>query len=223
MAICRKHKNEYQILLCQQRVTYEFIEFVFARYNVLDINKLAALFNKMTNHEKLLILSFDFDKLWWHINLHNIKSNDYLAKKEQYEIMVNQKKTLLISLIEGSVNKELQWEIPKGRSNNKEKSLEVAMRETEEEVKIEPNCYNILTFKSPIKCFIEDYGIKYHMHYYIADYTSPYTLNPKFKDKHKVEINNTKWWTLDQIKYCDHIFMKSALIQILQTYIELVN
>lgn len=69
IACCRYNKTEYryEVLMVRKRYTYAFAAFVFGQYNKNDNNRLVALFDAMTNQEKLDILSLKFDIMWWRI------------------------------------------------------------------------------------------------------------------------------------------------------------
>jgi 8-oxo-dGTP pyrophosphatase MutT (NUDIX family) len=69
VACCRYNKKKgcYEVLMVRKRYSYGFAAFVFGQYNKNDDNRLVALFNTMTNQEKLDIMSLRFDILWWRI------------------------------------------------------------------------------------------------------------------------------------------------------------
>lgn len=69
IACCRYNKTEcrYEVLMVRKRYTYGFAAFVFGQYNKNDNNRLIALFDTMTNQEKLDIMSLKFDMMWWRI------------------------------------------------------------------------------------------------------------------------------------------------------------
>jgi 8-oxo-dGTP pyrophosphatase MutT (NUDIX family) len=69
IACCRYNKSEcrYEVLMVRKRYTYGFAAFVFGQYNKNDNTRLVALFDTMTNQEKLDIMSMKFDMMWWRI------------------------------------------------------------------------------------------------------------------------------------------------------------
>lgn len=69
VACCRYNSERscYEILMVRKRYTYGFAAFVFGQYNKNCENRLVALFDTMTISEKLDILSFRFDIMWWRI------------------------------------------------------------------------------------------------------------------------------------------------------------
>ena len=66
IACCRYNPktNRPEILLVEKRYSYNFQTFVFGHYYNNDKN-LKSLFNGMTNHEKLDILSGNYELLWY--------------------------------------------------------------------------------------------------------------------------------------------------------------
>lgn len=68
IACCRYNTktNKPEILLVEKRCSYNFQAFVFGHYNN---DNLKILFDEMTNHEKLDILSGEYEILWFKIFL----------------------------------------------------------------------------------------------------------------------------------------------------------
>ena len=70
IACCRWHYDRTtkkcipQIILVQKRHTYQYIDFLFGRYNYNDDSRLQYLFSHMTPAEKMDILTFRFDVMW---------------------------------------------------------------------------------------------------------------------------------------------------------------
>lgn len=63
------------ILMVQKRCTYEFTDFVLGKYNPQNKNNLYRLFNNMTFHEKMDILSGDFRYIWYKAFLEDVCEN----------------------------------------------------------------------------------------------------------------------------------------------------
>jgi 8-oxo-dGTP pyrophosphatase MutT (NUDIX family) len=69
------HDIKLRILVVRRRNTYAFLDFMYSRYVKFRFNpnmpkktfndNLIDLFNKMTVHEKFVIMSLDFDKIWY--------------------------------------------------------------------------------------------------------------------------------------------------------------
>ncbi len=139
---CRKHiKNGFQVILIKKPITYHFCEFISGHYRKNDEQHLRKLFNNMTYHEKIDILSMKFNNMWYRMYKTNPDqvflqangssiSKQYYKKKNKFETSFLQDGGCkLRSLISDSINAETLWEIPKGRkkehtdTKNKEKKI----------------------------------------------------------------------------------------------------
>jgi 8-oxo-dGTP pyrophosphatase MutT (NUDIX family) len=228
-----KLKN-LEILLIKKRYTYSFAAFVLGQYSKNDNKRLKMLFDGMTVQEKIDIISMRFDILWYKIwlefpttqdnaqawdprkrsNLYNhipfdfhnsSRIESYLKKKRKFEMsFLLDEGERLRRLISNTKNNELMWEIPKGRKNKKETSLDCAIREFGEEANIGIDEYNLIFDIKPI---VESYvsaNTEYVHNYFIA-YTSK-TIDPvvDFSSKHQlVEIDSIRWVSLGEVKFID--------------------
>ncbi len=69
-----KNSSPPTILLVQKRCTYEFIDFVLGKYNFTK-PRLYSLFNYMTFHEKMDIMTGDFRYVWYKAFLEDVCEN----------------------------------------------------------------------------------------------------------------------------------------------------
>ncbi len=201
VALCRFNRttDEPEILLIRKRVTYEFAEFVYGRYNVNNVNKLSMLINAMTCNEKILLKSLDFDKIWWHLTLGNSSTANYEKLKKKFTLLINTNLYIFTNLIDNSVDGELIWEIPKGRAKNIEEPTETAIRETEEEVGIKYS--NYLLMNKSFEYSMTSYDVNYVMRYYMAHYINPLSeYRFVFRDRQLIEIDAIKWWSISDLK-----------------------
>jgi len=226
IALCRfNDKNQPEIILIKKRYSYYFYEFVLGKYqknNEEKSNKyLMKMFNNMTYHEKLEILSFKFENLWYKIWLEpvNIKYNKeqkdsfYMRKnkgffsyKHKFEsiFLVDSGKRLK-SLINNSTNSDTTWEIPKGRKSANEKEIDTAKREFIEETNIKSDDFRILLHVPPIVDTYRDAGTTYKNIYYLATLIPDKNiLNPKIyfnSYDQTLEVESVKWVSLSEIKF----------------------
>lgn len=187
------------VLIAQKRNTYGYIDFINVRYNKNDNKRLKSLFDNMTTHEKLDILSLDFDRLMYKYNLININADEQifkeacdLYKKKKYSEWKRKfeqnfchaaGRKRLKALINTSSSIDEMWDLPRGRKlDSREKDLNCAIREFYEETHIGPEAYNILSNEHFVITQIDD-GIEYEIHYFVAVCTAP-NLQPK------ININN---------------------------------
>jgi 8-oxo-dGTP pyrophosphatase MutT (NUDIX family) len=129
----------------------------------------------------------------------------YMKKKNKFETcFVSDNGERLRNLIMNTKMKELVWEIPKGRINKNEESLDCAIREFKEETNIDIDSYSIIFNIRPI---IETYvssNVKYIHTYHMA--FSPEKIEPiiSFKYDNQIsEIEQIRWVNIDEIKFID--------------------
>jgi 8-oxo-dGTP pyrophosphatase MutT (NUDIX family) len=94
VACCRYNKNNtrYEVLMVRKRYSYGFAAFVFGQYNKNDNNRIIALFDSMTNQEKLDVLSHRFDLIWWRIWLNFPDDSSTLCPDDW--LMIYNRKTM---------------------------------------------------------------------------------------------------------------------------------
>jgi 8-oxo-dGTP pyrophosphatase MutT (NUDIX family) len=216
--ICRRRSPQHgtQFLMVKKTVTYHFCEFVSAHYRRNDDSHIKKLFNNMTYHEKMDILSMNFNTMWYRIynevpdRLLKDSSNGYLAQKFFYE-KGRFEKTFLIDngarlkrLITDSTNGDMIWEFPKGRKSDvKESDLQTAIREFYEETGICSKDYTILWHCPPyVECYT-DFGVTYKNIYYLADALDP-NLEPVYKFANQMqcsEVSAVRWLSKKEITH----------------------
>ncbi len=188
LGICRKRGETYEILLCQRRVSYEFLEFLRGRFLNDDYEKINKLYIGMTKKEKELLMSNNFNNMISHAGVkENINSRKRINNAIEY-------------IRKGTNNnqqyKDLIWDLPKGKQEKFEKDLDTAVRETQEELSISPNQYKVLFDISPIRASYIDYEVTYNFTFYVAEYTS-------MTDEWQVdnlEIHMAKWHSFDDLQ-----------------------
>ena len=150
--IPRKTKQLYDIeylMICRSN-TFGYIDFMKGNYSLNNLGHVQVLINEMTVSEKNDILTLTFEELYrrltkpskQHINVRNDES------KKKFEALrngltVSGEKISLHTMIEYSDSQWInnEWEFPKGRKNYKEKDLDCAKREFQEETGI--SCSNL--------------------------------------------------------------------------------
>lgn len=128
---CRKHKKYgFQVILIKKPITYHFCEFIAGHYRKNDEQHLRKLFNNMTYHEKIDILSMKFNNMWYRMYKTNPDqvflqangssiSKQFYKKKNKFEMsFLHDGGSRLRYLISDSTNAETLWEIPKGRKKD---------------------------------------------------------------------------------------------------------
>jgi 8-oxo-dGTP pyrophosphatase MutT (NUDIX family) len=92
IACCRYSKPccRYEVLMVRKRYSYGFAAFVFGQYNKSDEYRIIALFDSMTNQEKLDVLSMRFDLMWWRIWL-NFPGESSEPNADEWLMIYNRK------------------------------------------------------------------------------------------------------------------------------------
>jgi 8-oxo-dGTP pyrophosphatase MutT (NUDIX family) len=144
--------------------------FIYGDYlqrGVPNIQLLKSLFSGMTVDEKLLILSFDFSRIWYKIWLGNIYVDIYNTAKSRFDELISSSRDMIIKLINESDSIPLHWELPKGRKDSRESDIECATREFMEETGLQRNVFKIRVTDS-IRTVTRDRGSSYIMKYWAA-------------------------------------------------------
>ena len=220
---CRRHPTKgVQIVLVRKPLTYHFCEFVSGHYRKSDDAHLKKLFNNMTFHEKMDILSLKFNLMWYRIYKSNpdqvflqgagsYMSKQYMRKKTKFEAsFLHDGGARLKKLISDTTNAETLWEIPKGRRQEEsgEEYINAAIREFTEETTIQPKQYKLLLRVEPYVETYSDFGTTYQNIYYFAEAIGDWEPRIKFSDGAQIsEVSAISWCSLTDIKNMklDHV------------------
>lgn len=201
--------NKYEILLVEKRCTYCFILFVCGVYRHRDgSSQLKTFFNHMTREEKKIILSMDFDNLYYHAFLRRLNNIEDIGDRIKYQTMCSRYKKLtrktLLDLMHDTKCITRIWEYPKGRKEESENDLNCAMREFEEETGIGPRAYEMID-KNPYHIKFTDLNCQYTYVLYIAMYAEEHSSNMDFPfqtmEAQNTEVSNIRWVSSDVFKY----------------------
>jgi 8-oxo-dGTP pyrophosphatase MutT (NUDIX family) len=209
LALCRRFENVPQILLVRSRTTYSYNEFIFGKYQINDNEKIKNLFNTMSVHEKILILSQDFDNNWYHIWLRIPQQNDTdsffifykKCRSKYYKLIAKDNARRLKMLVQKSESTEPGWEIPKGKQELDETELDCAARELEEETGIRFNNIEILYNRKPLCYNFESHSVNYNLKYYVG--WTDEMIEPSFNiinTLQSAEIMDIRWFPLHEIR-----------------------
>lgn len=122
----KKETDCISYLICQKRLTDQYISFIYGNYSKY---KLFDLFCLMTENERNNLIKYDFDTLWNDVSF-DIKGYNK-AKIKFYNIRPHMMNLFDICK---SQTEQTKWEFPKGRKNKKEDGLVCAKREFNEEI-----------------------------------------------------------------------------------------
>lgn len=129
----------------------------------------------------------------------------YVKKKTKFDTIFREDNgARLRSLIEGSKDINLSWEIPKGRKHKKETRIDCAVREFKEETGFGIKNYTLLFDVRPINEIFVNMGIKYIHNYYMAFAHSDFIPKNTFcSGENMCEVDSVKWVSIEELKFLD--------------------
>ena len=232
----RIYQGKIQYLLIMRKDTLGYVELIRGNYPLNDISYLQNIIEEMTTEEKNKIRENSFENLWNNLWVEN-EEKKIKYKTEFYKSMVNFNKLYegveicgqtikLTELINNSKSqwKEPEWGFPKGRRNLRERDLQCALREFEEETDIKREEITVI---KGIKPFTEEFvgsNNKVYKHtYYLArmdDIKNP-SIN-KEKTIQVIEIGDIQWFTIDTAlsKIRDYDIAKKNVLLEVDAYIQ---
>ena len=192
--------NKY--LMIRRKDSFGFIDFIRGKYNICNINQIQNIFNEMSNFEKERILIDDFDKLWkdmWCDTRISHYKNEELSSYKKFECLKNglnigDKITNIYDIINNSNTnwEETEWEFPKGRKNFREKDLECALREFEEETGISSDIINVVENILPFEETFIGTNLKAYKHKYFLAYIKD-GITIDLTNFQKTEVSKLEW------------------------------
>lgn len=223
---CRPSTHGTEILMVKRSTTYHFCEFISGHYRKQNNQQLINLFNNMTSHEKMDILSMKFSNMWYRIYREHVDestfaftskwASSYFKKKSKFESsFLYDSGVRLKSLIESSTNVDTPWEFPKGRKMNldeqkqdqkqdqkQENDVNAAIREFQEETEQDESKFTLLLHIKPYVETYTDFGITYQNIYFYALANGKWDPIYKFGSKTQVsEIADIKWVSLNKLSF----------------------
>ena len=198
----RKNKGINEFLMIRRKDSFGYIDFIRGKYSPYNIEHIQSIIDEMSLSEKKRILTLSFNELWnlmWGNVLNNQYLNEEIISSKKFDliksgVVVNDEIITLEMIVNKSNTEwtETEWEIPKGRRNNREKDLECALREFKEETGIycETICVvqNVLPFE---ETFIGTNHKSYKHKYFLAymdEINDDDTLNYQ-----KTEVSKIEW------------------------------
>jgi 8-oxo-dGTP pyrophosphatase MutT (NUDIX family) len=199
-------KNNIEYLMIRRKDSFGYIDFIRGKYSLNNLNQLISMVDEMSLDEKNRLLTLQFDTLWSEMwgeanngnTQYKIEEN---SSKKKFEILkegilINDKLYTLKDIIEMSSTtwRETEWEFPKGRRNQKEKDLDCALREFEEETGIKKTkvCVieNLLPFE---EIFIGSNHKSYKHKYFLAYMENPICDSDYLNHFQMTEVSKLEW------------------------------
>ena len=196
-------------LCIRRKDSLGYVDFMRGKYNIYNKHHLLNILNEMTTYEKENLLNSDFQTLW--INLWGTKedvNNEYVLSYEKFltlkkGILLEKDNFNLESLLKqcDSKWKEPEWGFPKGRRNYREKDLETAIRETNEETGYKTSDIDLIENLYPFEEIFTGSNFKSYKHKYYLGYIS-YEKTIKNNNFQKNEISKMEWKNFEQTLNC---------------------
>jgi len=202
-----KHtNNRIQYLMIRRKDSFGYIDFLRGKYSPYNINQIQGMINEMSSDEKIKISTEPFDLLWMQMwgdaSKSQYKSEEYASMKKfdliRFGVIVNDEQVTLTDLISQSATSwcETEWEFPKGRRDPKEKDLDCALREFEEETGISQNKITVIENVLPFEEIFIGTNHKSYKHKYFLAYMNDNTAT--LSNYQKNEVSKLDWKTIDE-------------------------
>jgi 8-oxo-dGTP pyrophosphatase MutT (NUDIX family) len=205
-------KKEYKFLMIRRKDSFGYIDLIRGKYSPYHLAQVQGIINEMSESEKERILTLSFKELWismWGDSLSTQYKNEENHSSKKFEILRNgvfiQETGELITLADLVKNSttswiETEWEFPKGRRNYKEKDLECALREFEEETGISKDHIYVIENLLPFEeTFIGTNYKSYKHKYSLAFINEENDLNNQpFVHFQPSEVSKMEWKTIDE-------------------------
>jgi 8-oxo-dGTP pyrophosphatase MutT (NUDIX family) len=204
----RSSRERLEFLMIRRKDSFGYIDFIRGKYSPYNLKQLLNIIDEMSIPEKKRILEQSFDTLWiemWGEVSIQFKGEENISKKKfeslKEGITISDKIYTLKDIVELSTTtwKETEWEFPKGRRNQKEKDLECALREFEEETGISRNKLNVVENILPFEeIFIGSNHKSYKHKYFLALMDMTETDIDPLNNYQITEVSKLEWKTVDK-------------------------
>ena len=205
-------KDSIQYLMIRRKDSFGYIDFIRGKYMQNNLEHLQIMFDEMSIDEREKLKKYDFDTLWrmmWGIKDSTQLTNQYkgeeFASHKKYEALKNgvpigkNGETITLDmLINNATTKwsETEWEFPKGRRNFKEKDLDCALREFEEETGLPKKTIKVIENLIPFEEMFLGSNHKSYKHKYFIGYIE--NIEDNLNNYQPSEVSKIEWKTLDE-------------------------
>ena len=202
----RSSSRGLEYLMIRRKNSFGYIDFIRGKYSPYNIHFLQNIINEMSVVEKDMILSISFENLWkqmWGSIQNTQFKNEENASYKKMELLkngvtINDTTITLKEIVENSSTSwtETEWEFPKGRRNGKEKDIDCAMREFEEETGIPQGKIKIIENILPFEEIFIGSNHKSYKHKYFLAYMDE---NEELLENFQIsEVSKLEWKTFDE-------------------------
>ena len=204
--VFRSSTEGLQFLMLRRKDSFGYIDFIRGKYSPYNIYQIQNMINEMSLNEKQRLLTEPFDNLWknmWAETSNSQYKNEKQISYKKFEIILSgvQNENEIITL-KDLIHKsnsnwvEPEWEFPKGRRNFKEKDIECALREFEEETGILQNKIDIIINILPFEEIFIGSNHKSYKHKYFLAYMNE--IEDNLNNFQLSEVSKLEWKTIEQ-------------------------
>jgi ADP-ribose pyrophosphatase YjhB (NUDIX family) len=202
IVVFRSTTEGIEYLMIRRKDSFGYIDFIRGKYSPYNIYQIQNIIDEMSLPEKAKIQTEPFQHLWiemWgNINNSQYKNEEFISSKKidiiNGGVTIDDKIIQLKDIIDKSTTQwsEPEWEFPKGRRNYKEKDLDCALREFEEETGISRNKIEIVENILPFEEIFIGTNHKSYKHKYFLAYMN--NLTETMLDNYQVtEVSKLEW------------------------------
>ena len=206
IVVFRSTTEGIEYLMIRRKDSFGYIDFIRGKYSPYNIYQIQNIIDEMSLHEKAKIQTEPFQYLWiemWgNINNSQYKNEESISSKKIYIINsgveIDDKIIQLKDIIDKSTTQwsEPEWEFPKGRRNHKEKDLDCALREFEEETGISRHKIEIVENIIPFEEIFIGTNHKSYKHKYFLAYMD--NLHENLNNYQVTEVSKLEWKSIDK-------------------------
>ena len=191
------NKNK-QYLMIRRKDSFGYIDLIRGKCSPTNVQHMKRCIDEMTMDEKERIITVPFEILWrelWSEPLHSRTTPEELNVRDKFNsVLASGLKELVLN--SKTTWTETEWEFPKGRRNMRERELECALREFEEETGISASKIQVIENVVPYEeTFIGSNHKSYKHKYFLAKMSHG---NIKLTSFQRAEVSKMEWKTLDQ-------------------------
>jgi 8-oxo-dGTP pyrophosphatase MutT (NUDIX family) len=188
-----------EYLMIRRKHTLGFIDFIRGKYSVYNRYYICNMVYQMTNAEKEMLKTMDFEDIWLLIwgkpaNFSHYK-NEEIGSKEKFSQLRHgiHGQYTLADLVDASTTKweEPEWGFPKGRRNYNETDLDCSIREFNEETGFKLSKTSVIQNISPFEEIFCGSNYKSYKHKYFLTYMDYESSEPVLQESN--EISDIRW------------------------------
>jgi 8-oxo-dGTP pyrophosphatase MutT (NUDIX family) len=188
----RYNRDKVEFLFVQRKDTLGYVDFLRGKYSETNDFQLNNIIREMTQDEIKQIQTCEYKELWY--KLWNKVTESYdLKNEEKFNLIKKNKPHLFVD----SNWREPEWGFPKGRRNFKERDLDCALREFEEESGYDKKDLLLIKNLNPCEEIFTGSNLKSYKHRYFLAFMKyeDTVIDTNFQ---KSEIGSMKWFSYEE-------------------------